>query len=324
MSNDPQTYLAEWLVLAAASETSLALWFDLFEDARVSWRLAQARRLLREVKQLALSAADRARVYHNEGMLEAQLGDWDRATDRLTRALHLLADSQEVEDGILILNDLGMILRLQGNAEEARAAHEQALALAQAVGNPYLAAESLSHVGLDLEHQGLAAQAVDHFEQARSAYEALGDHQALAFMLNHLGEALWRTGRLTEARRALTGALDLLASTADDPYLHAQVEGNLGNVAYEEGDLDAAASRWQSALISMDGLGVVFDKIGLLNNLGGLAYARADYGGALDFFQESLELAHELGDERGLQEALHNIALMMVEHDGAERSEEDE
>ena len=146
----------------------------------------------------------------------------------------------------------------------------------------------------------------------------------MAFVLNHLGEALWRTGRLAEARSALTGALDLLASAGDDPYLHAQVEGNLGNVAYEEGDLDAAASLWQSALTSMDQLGVVFDKIGLLNNLGGLAYARADYGRALEFFQESLELAQELGDERGVQEALHNVALVMAEHDEAVGSEQHE
>lgn len=324
MSNDSETYLAEWLYLAAANETSVALWFDTFDDARVSWRLAQARRLLRGIKQLTLSAPDRARVYHCEGMLEAQLGDWNRATERLTRAMDLLEGSQEVEDGVLILNDLGMVLRLHGNPEGACAAHEQALALAQAIENPHLAAESLSHVGLDLEHQGLADRAVGYFEQALSAYKALGDHQQMAFMLNHLGEALWRTGQLVEARSALTGALDLLASVADDPYLHAQVEGNLGNVAYEEGDLDAAATLWQSALTSVDQLGVVFDKIGLLNNLGGLAYARADYSSALEFFQESLELAQELGDERGIQEAMHNVALAMGEHDETVGSEQHE
>jgi tetratricopeptide (TPR) repeat protein len=321
---DSETYLAEWLFLAVANETSIALWFDTFDDTRVSWRLAQARRLLRGVKQLTLSASDRARVYHCEGMLEAQLGDWNRATERLTQAIDLLEGSQEVEDGVLILNDLGMVLRLQGNAEGARAAHEQALALAQAVENPYLTAESLSHVGLDLEHQGLADRAVGYFERALNAYEALGERQLMAFVLNHLGEALWRTGQLGEARRTLTAALDLLASASDDSYLRAQVEGNLGNVAYEEGDLDAAASRWQSALTSMDQLGVVFDKIGLLNNLGGLAYARADYGTALGFFQESLELAQELGDERGTQEALRNIALVMREHDETVGSEKHE
>ncbi|MBK9612451.1 tetratricopeptide repeat protein [Candidatus Amarobacter glycogenicus] len=141
-------------------------------------------------------------------------------------------------------------------------------------------------------------------------------------MLNHLGEALWRTGRLIEARNALTGALDLLASAGDDPYLHAQVEGNLGNVALQEGDLDMAAALWQSALNSMAQLDVVFDKIGLLNNLGGLAYAQADYGRALAFFQESLELAQELGDERGIQEALRNLTLAIGRHDEVVGSEQ--
>ncbi|MFZ2521353.1 MAG: tetratricopeptide repeat protein [Anaerolineae bacterium] len=322
MNSDSEIYLAEWLYLAATNEAGIALWFDAFDDTRVSWRLTQARRLLRGIRQLTLSAADRARVHHYEGMLEAQLGDWNRATERFKRALDLLEGSQEVEDGVLILNDLGMVLRLQGNAEDAREAHEQALALARVVENPHLVAESLSHVGLDLEHQKLTDQAVGYFRQALSASEALGDHQQAAFMLNHLGEALWRTGRLIEARNALTGALDLLASVADDPYLHAQVEGNLGNVAYEEGDLDMAAALWQSALNSMDQLDVVFDKIGLLNNLGGLAYAQADYGRALAFFQESLELAQELGDERGIQEALRNLILAIGRHDEVVGSEQ--
>lgn len=60
----------------------------------------------------------------------------------------------------------------------------------------------------------------------------------------------------------------------------------------------------------MGQLGVVFDKIGLLNNLGGLAYARADRATALEFFHESLALAQELGDLETAEQVRHNLTVL--------------
>lgn len=310
MNDEQVDFLAEWLYLALDRPGGFARWQDAFDHVRVQWQLEQAQRLLRLTKQSTLAARDRSLVYHAEGMLHAQRGDWSRAVDCLMRAVDLLEDSPHVEEGIAILNDLGMLLRLQGNHAGAWAAHEQALSLAQAIEHPRLVAVGLDQLGLDLEHQGEVSQAIEHFSRALAHCQALGDHEETARMLNHLGEAHWRNGDLAAARKSLQQAKAVLQAGVDNAYLAAQIEGNLGNVAYAANDLDEAEARWRSAMLAMDALGVVFDKIALLNNLGSLAYARLDYQTAADYYLESLSLAQELGDERGIQEALRNLAIV--------------
>lgn len=310
MNVEQVDFLAEWLHLALDMPDGFARWQDAFDHVRVQWQLERAQRLLRLTKQSTLAPRDRSLVYHAEGMLHAQRGDWPQAVACLMRAVDLLEDSPHVEDGITVLNDLGMLLRLQGNHAGAWAAHEQALSLAQAIEHPRLIAEGHGQLGLDLEHQDEVNRAIEHFSRALAHYQALHDDEEAARMLNHLGEAHWRNGDLTAATDSLQQARTVLQAGAGDAYMAAQIEGNLGNVAYEANDLDEAEARWRSAMTAMDALGVVFDKIALLNNLGSLAYARRDYQTAADYYLESLSLAEELGDERGVQEALHNLAIV--------------
>jgi tetratricopeptide (TPR) repeat protein len=303
-------YLAEWLRLALATPDGYQCWQDAFEGARVGWQLGYAQRLLREVKQTELPMPASALLLHEEGMFYAQRGDWARAVERLWRAVETLEDSPYVVEGIAVLNDLGMLLRLRGNNEGAVAAHEQALSLAEAIDDSILKAEAREQLGLDLEHCGQFDQAIEHFQEALGQHVALSQQETIVRTLNHLGEAYWRCGNLDAARDALTQALALVRSGHADDYLAAQIMGNLGAVAYEVGDLLEAEKRWRAALETIDALGVVFDKVGLLNNLGGLAFGRGDYDGAASYYSESLALAQELGDERGIQEATHNLAMV--------------
>jgi tetratricopeptide (TPR) repeat protein len=313
MAARPLDYLAEWLHLALEDEDGVDHWQAHFDEVRVAWQLDRARGLLREAKRAALSQRGLAIVRHSEGMLYAQLGDWDQALHCLMRSVNLLEDSQYVEEGILILNDLGMLLRLQGNHRGAEAAHRQALSLADEMNQPYLTAEALEHLGLDLEHRDQVTEAIEHFRRALAQREALNDEDGLASTLNHLGEALWRQGDLSGARDALQRASEILREAGDaKTYLSAQVQGNLGNVCYAEDNLAGAESYWQSALATCSALGAVYDQVGLLNNLGGLALQRDEYVAALDRFRQSLALARDLGDQRGIVEALTNLGMALT------------
>ncbi len=314
-------YLAEWLHLALEDEDGVDHWQAHFDEVRVGWQLDQARGLLREAKRAALSRRGLAILRHSEGMLYAQLGDWDQAVHCLMRGVDLLEDSQYVEEGILILNDVGMVLRLQGEHRGAEAAHRQALSLAEEMGQSYLAAEALEHLGLDLEHRDQVDDAIQCFRRALAQRQALDDQEEnLASTLNHLGEALWRQGDLAGAQDALQRASQILEAARDSgAYLAAQIRGNLGNVCYAQGDLAQAERHWQAALAAFNALGAVYDQVGLLNNLGGLALRRDEYAAALGRFRQSLALARDLGDQRGIVEALTNLGMTLTHtHDWAD------
>lgn len=108
-----------------------------------------------------------------------------------------------------------------------------------------------------------------------------------------------------------------------DAYLAAQITANLGNIHFEEGNLARAESCWLSALSVFDRLLVVFDKVAVLNNLGGLAFQREDHETATEYYARSLDLARELGDELGVRTALTNLALILEAPEAAIRSDED-
>jgi tetratricopeptide (TPR) repeat protein len=79
---------------------------------------------------------------------------------------------------------------------------------------------------------------------------------------------------------------------------------------------------YQSALQCFDALGVVFDKIGILNNLGGIALARDDEEQARRFYEEGLALARDLGGQHEIRDLLINlgvVALRQERLDDAER-----
>lgn len=288
----------------------MAAWRELFDAACANWRLEEARQLLRIPKQMSLSPMQLAEVYHGEGVLQAQLGDWKQSVAALTKAIDLLEDTPNVRFGVIVLNDLGMVLRLQGRNEAAELIHKQALELSEVIGATDLAAEALGHLALDLEHRGDIEAAIPYFEEALTKFEALGAEEEVARIHNHLGEAKWRVGALDSAMQHLRQAAELLGEPPRNRHLFAQIAGNMGAVHYERGDLEAAETYWRAAIETVEALGAVFDKAGLLNNLGGLAYSRKDYQRAYVYFRESLTLAQDLGDKRGVAEAKHNLALL--------------
>jgi tetratricopeptide (TPR) repeat protein len=304
-------YLSEWMHLALQQQAGIQAWQETFDGACVSWQLDRAQRLLREAKRTALTDRERATVYHGEGMHHAQLGDWSRAVDCMMAAVDLLEETEFVEDGILLLNDLGMVLRLQGNAAGADAAHQQALSLAREIEQPFLIADALEQIGLDKMHQKAFAVALDFFQEALSQREALGDRNGLVRTLNHLGDLRRQIGDLGAAREALERSRMLLVESDDAVYVAAQITANLGNVHFEEGALAEAEDCWRSALATFDALGAIFDRIAILNNLGGLAFQRHAYETALDYYGQSLALAYDLGDQRGLEAAMTNFALVL-------------
>lgn len=234
MTTTSSDYLTEWVQLALENYERIDDWQAHFDQARVGWQLDQAQKLLRVAKRSSLSRRGLALVRYSEGTLNAQLGEWNRAVKSFMQGVDLLEDSEYVEEGIWILNDLGMVLRLQGNYQGAEAAHRQALSLAKEIDQPHLIAEALEQLGLDLEHRENVAEAIDYFRQALAQRETLDDEGERVHILNHLGRALWLQGDLSAAQETLQRALAIL-KTADNPdiYLAAQIQANLGNVYYQ-------------------------------------------------------------------------------------------
>jgi tetratricopeptide (TPR) repeat protein len=84
-------------------------------------------------------------------------------------------------------------------------------------------------------------------------------------------------------------------------------------VAQQQGDYTSARSLYEESLNLARELG---DKAGVaisLNNLGLVAYLQGDHTSARSLYEESLALKRELGDKRGVAISLSNLGLAALE-----------
>ena len=124
-----------------------------------------------------------------------------------------------------------------------------------------------------------------------------------------LAVALWRFwtehGHLLEARSWLERTLALSEATA--PILLARVHHNLGNIALDLGDYDAAREHYEAGLALRRAIAGQPQVSYSLNGLGLVAYFRGDYDEARRLHLESLALSTALDDAPRIANSLTNL-----------------
>jgi class 3 adenylate cyclase/tetratricopeptide (TPR) repeat protein len=157
-------------------------------------------------------------------------------------------------------------------------------------------------------------EAISDFSSARMAAERATEWSEEAAQprqeLNGLvaqARALWRTGKLEEARRRLEEALSLAGEHGDRPGEATSLH-HMGTVLYVLGKHRAARDQLERALAIRQELG---DRPGAaisLSNLVGIYYGLGNLMRARAASEQALEIHRSVGDRRGEAHALTNLA----------------
>ncbi|MCL4262588.1 MAG: tetratricopeptide repeat protein [Anaerolineae bacterium] len=215
------------------------------------------------------------------------------------------------------LNNLGMLLKDEGDLAGARPYLERALAIDEkALGpdHPEVAIR-LNNLGMLLQAEGDLTGARPYLERALAIDEkALGpDHPEVAIRLNNLGMLLQAEGDLTGARPYLERALAIWekALGSDHPQV-AIGSSNLGTLMQDEGDLAGARPYLERALaIDERAYGPDHPEVATdLNNLGILMQDEGDLAGARVHLERALAICEaRLGPEHPhTRTTRHNLA----------------
>jgi tetratricopeptide (TPR) repeat protein len=116
------------------------------------------------------------------------------------------------------LTDLGVVLRREGEAAQARALLEEALALARELGDLSRERDALGNLGLAHLAAGQAPPALACFEQELAMARAAGDPFAHKSAWEHLGWAHLNRRDFPQARACLEQALALARAAGDRPH----------------------------------------------------------------------------------------------------------
>ncbi len=236
------------------------------------------------------------------GLLERD-GPWPLAAHLHRRAAEIASRLGDQLGKANALNDLGHVLWIVDDYEQAADWHVQALDLYRGLGNDLGQAHALIHLGVVHRLTGDHERAATLFQQALARYRDLGNRRGEANALGNLGILRGHAGDLEQAidllRQALSGYREVT-----DQHGEAYVVNNLGRMYQRTGDYEQAAEFHEQALDRYRDIGNRLGEANALNNLGYVRRDTGDYGHATELFQQSLRIYRELGDRRGEAQAL--------------------
>jgi predicted O-linked N-acetylglucosamine transferase (SPINDLY family) len=231
-------------------------------------RLPEAEAAYRQVLAAQPANAD---ALHGLGVMAAQVGRFDLATDLIGRAIRHNARNPA------FFTDLGAALHEQNRLDEAAAAYRSAIAHRPNQPEPHV------DLGNILLTQGKPAEAEAAYRQSIRIRPTEATSHA------NLGVALQRQGKLAEAVSAYRRAAELNPD-------YAEAQANLGGALLAQGERDAAAEAYRRALALRPGYPEAHSYLGVaLLELGRLDQSIAAHRQAVALAPDNAELQSNFG-----------------------------
>lgn len=186
-----------------------------------------------------------------------------------------------------------------GRIDEARSRIQQALDLAQAVGDRRRVASMHKAMGSLLLDIDQPEQAIDWFSRALPTYRDLGKYRSAALTQLNLGVAMTLTDRADEAISLLDEAVAAFAALPQpDDYNGARALIARGRALVRAGQPARARQELQAALAVMTRLGSAFEQAQAHLGLAELAMHTADPSTARREYEQALDLLTATGSPK--------------------------
>ena len=223
-------------------------------------------------------------------------GDYEKALGCLRPAQALLDNGEAsfMAERASILSDIGWIYFRRGGLDQAELVLREALALAEAAGQPDVLASVLNRLAGIFFQRDDPSQAAGFLARSLILRENIGDVVGVARSYNNLGLLNWKQGDLAGALSNFNHSFKLQANLGD-------VEGlivlhtNMGLIELDLGDLSEAEGHFLDALNSSIQIGHHFHICEARMNLALLGVYSGDWRRALEHGHLGLTGFQELG-----------------------------
>ncbi|MFP4395611.1 MAG: tetratricopeptide repeat protein, partial [Anaerolineales bacterium] len=237
---------------------------------------------------------------------------WGHYHEMIRRHTRLQGKLIDPELQQISAGNLGTAYRNIGNARQAIAYYEQALAAAREQEDRWGEGVWLGNLGNAYADLGQTQRAIDFYEQALAIDREVGYRRGEGIRLGNLGN---RYADLGETARAIAYYEQALAIAREigDRAGEGRHLGNLGLAYADLGQTQRAIEFHEQALAIRREIG---DRRGEGYNLTGLGNRYADLGEtarAIEFYEQALAIRREIGDRCGEGIDLGNLAEVLVD-----------
>jgi DNA-binding SARP family transcriptional activator len=226
-------------------------------------------------------AAAELRLYH--GAVAQHVAE--EALDIL-RGPHLIReDTRALEAGLLVA--LGDAQRSTGQGD-SKVSFTRGLALAQAVGDKWLAAMALVRLGSAVADSGDWPEAWGQLEESLTLFRAVGDERGIAQVTGALAFVLMSAGEVEAAERRGREALSAMRSLGD-PHGAANALDAVAFALLLQGKNAEGQNLFEERLAIIKDLGL--SPVGCLTGLGWARMQQGQYEGAREDLESGLQIA---------------------------------
>ncbi|MGJ3239692.1 MAG: serine/threonine-protein kinase PknK [Anaerolineae bacterium] len=247
------------------------------------------------------------------------VGDYSDAHEHVERGLQQLDDQQPERAHALAL--LADITWRSGHFDAGQNHAQQALDLAQTIGDDELVIRMLSRLGILAYERGEYDLASDFYERGLALARQHQDNVGLTMLNNNYGMLAYVQGDFASAETRFVASLEI-SEQHDWTYRMASTLNNLGSVAGIQGDLEGANRYFERSLLMARAIGDRRSMTEALDNLGFVAQLREEYRKALQYFEESLILAETIGNRAAVPVLLRKLGLVFEKMGDLETAQE--
>jgi predicted ATPase/DNA-binding CsgD family transcriptional regulator len=252
---------------------------------------------------LALGMAQRVGAFWQKRTL------WNEGRAWLNRVLDATPATASTDRAIALWR-AGALAGDQGDFPESLALMNQALEMAQALGDTAITARVLRGLGIVASNQSDFPRANELFTQALDHFRTTHDEAGIARVLNDLGLVAERQGDHARAIALQEESLPIARRVGDD-WQVCIVLGNLGGAHYDAGNYERGAALSREALQLSRDLSDTFGVAVNLYNLGQIQVELGKTAEAVAFYTESLTIIESIGEHHLLSRALDRLGYAL-------------
>jgi predicted ATPase/class 3 adenylate cyclase len=182
----------------------------------------------------------RAEMLAIAGLISTRQGNYDQAIAQGEDAMRVAERLGDAAALAFACNSRAVIAVIQGNTREAVPYFEKTRALYQESENIYGQAMAENGLANAYFNFGDWGRAAEYYRRAGQVFNQTGDVYTLAFVENNLGGIALNQGRLDEALADYQRSLHILEQTGGSPYACGALHMNLGATFVRRGDIDQA------------------------------------------------------------------------------------
>jgi tetratricopeptide (TPR) repeat protein len=247
-----------------------------------------------------------AKSYRNIGVIDAQMGEQDKALQYFLRVLSIYKELSDNTGVVITMGDIGNIYLAEVNYAKALEYDSLALAVNEKVNNKTGAANNYINMGIVYSYEGKYTKALESEFKALAICEQLSDEAACSSAYGNIGFIYSSQGNYEQALTYEYKSLAISEKSGDKTNMALNYD-NIGNVYDGEENYTKALEFYSKGLDINREIG---NKRGIATDMGNIStvyYVQHNYTKALEFNLKALSLFKEVHDERGIALAYNSL-----------------